>query len=417
MLPNFFLLGPPKTGTTALAEALGRHPQVFMSTPKEPNYFLYAGGNPYKLRTDRGVPHFEDYVRLFDGAGEARIRGEASPYYISAPHCAREIRRQVPDAKLMVILRNPVERAFSAYRYWFKDNPQFRCDPADFREKFLKRKIVTDFGRGEPGVPMIEWLQDMGRYAEMIERFDEHFSTDQLMLLRYDEMAADPGACMTRVVEFLDVDPQVTPEIRPTNVTFEPSWRGLNHWLNFEQQNGARRLLVGALRKSRLVAGVRERVNRANRRPVPTRDRPLPASIYNELIQFYAEDLRRLASRASLDVSDWLRPRVEEESSAWAPRPRRAPALAKPPLPASTPAQPALNRGRLAAARGWWSHEAAPLAIRAAAPVALVASALAYWLWPTDLIPDATAFGRVDDVACLIALCFVAGRLSVRKAA
>ena len=414
MLPNFFLLGPPKTGTTALAEALGRHPQVFMSTPKEPNYFLYAGGNPYKLRMDRGVPDFEDYVRLFDGAGAARIRGEASPYYITAPHCAREIKRQVPDAKLMVILRNPVERAFSAYRYWYKDSPQFRCDPADFREKFLNRTIVTDSSRGEAGVPAMEWLQDMGRYAEMIERFDEHFSSDQLMLLSYDEMAADPGACMARVVEFLDVDPQATPEIRQANVTFEPSWRQLNHWLNFDQQSGARRLLVASLRDSRLAGAVRERINSANRRPVPTRNRPLPASIYNELIQVYADDLRRLARRANLDVSDWLRPRVEEDRPAWA---RRATALAASPPAPSTSARPAPSRGRLAAARRWWSHDAGPLAVRSAAPVALVASALAYWLWPTDLIPDASAFGRVDDLACLIALCFVAGRLSVRKAA
>ena len=415
MLPNFFLLGPPKTGTTALAEALGRHPQVFMSTPKEPNYFLYAGGNPYQLRTDRGVPHFEDYVRLFDDAGAARIRGEASPYYISAPHSAREIKRQVPDAKLMVILRNPVERAFSAYRYWYKDSPQFRCDPADFREKFLNRTIVTDFGRGEPGIPKMEWLQDMGRYAEMIERFDEHFSTDQLMLLRYDDMAADPGASMARVVEFLDVDPQLTPELREANVTFEPSLRGLNHWLNFEQQNAARRVLVASLRNSRLAAAARERINRANRRPAPTRNRPLPASIYNELIQVYADDLRRLARRANLDVSDWLRPRVEEDRTAWARRARRAPALAA--ATPSRPAQPAPNRGRFAAARRWWSRDAGPLAIRGIAPVALVASALAYWLWPADLIADASALGRVDDVACLIAFCFVAGRLSVRKAA
>ena len=413
MLPNFFLLGPPKTGTTALAEALGRHPQVFMSTPKEPNYFLYAGGNPYNLRLDRGVPRFQDYLRLFDDAGVARIRGEASPYYISAPHCAREIRRQIPDAKLMVILRNPVERAFSAYRYWYKDSPQFRCDPADFREKFLNRTVVTHSGRGEAGVPSMEWLQDMGRYAEMIERFDEHFSADQIMLLRYDEMAADPGGCMARVVEFLDVDPQVTPEIRQANVTFEPSWRQLNHWLNFDRQNGARRLLIAGLRGARLAAKVREGINRANRRPVPTRNRPLPASIYNELIQVYAEDLRRLARRANLDVSEWLRPRVEEVRSAWAPSPRRAPALTAAPL--STPAQPALNRGRFAAGRRWWSRDARPLAIRTAAPIALVATALAYWLWPTDLIPDASQFGRVDDVVCLIALCFLAGRLTVRQ--
>ena len=412
MLPNFFLLGPPKAGTTALAEAIGRHPDVFMSTPKEPNYFLYAGGNPYNLPLNRGVPDFEVYQRLFEGAGAARIRGDASPYYIYAPHCAAQIARHAPDAKLMVVLRNPVERAFSAYRYWHR-NLAAQGDAEDFRERFLSRSLVTDQGRGRADVLPMEWLQDMGRYADMIQRYDEHFAADQILLLRYDEMQASPARAMARVAGFLGVDAELAPELLQSNVTYEPSFPALNHWLNFKVDDPARQLLIARLRGSRLAASVREGVNRVNRRPVPTSERPLPAAIYNELIGVYADDLGRLAKRANLDLSDWLKPRSDAVPAGERARGRRA--LASPPrrvLPT-----PALARRRAASSQSWWSRNAERLAIRIAAPIALVAAAAAYWCWPADLIPDTSQFGRIDDVVCVILLGGLAGRLSLRRTA
>jgi hypothetical protein len=417
LLPNFFLLGPPKAGTTAFAEALGRHPEVFMSTPKEPNYFLYAGGNPYNLPLDRAVPNYQDYLRLFAGADGTRVRGDASPYYIYAPHCALEIQRTVPDAKLMVILRNPVERALSAYRYWYKDRRDFHFSPEDFRESFLNRSLLTDHGQGQAGKLSMEWLQDMGRYADMIERYDRYFSPDQIMLIRYDDLEAEPAGSMERVLKFLGVDPGLAPEIRRTNVTFEPSWRTLNHWLNWDVHNPARLFLVACLRNSRLAASLREGLNRANRRAVPTRDRPLPASIYNELIQVYADDLRRLAKRANLDLSDWLRPRSEEAGLGQSLRARGVTALSGATPPFSAPGAPAPAFPRFATVNRWWSRNAGRLAVRVGAPIGLVASALAYWLWPADLIPDATKFGRIDDLVCITVLCLVAGRLSGYRSA
>jgi hypothetical protein len=412
LLPNFFLLGPPKAGTTALAEALARHPDVFMSTPKEPNYFLYAGGNPYGLPLNRGVPDFDAYQRLFEGAGAARIRGDASPYYIYAPHSALEIARLAPDARLLVVLRNPVERAYSAYRYWHKDAPNFRCDPEDFRERLLSRSLVTDQGRGRAGVLPMEWLQDMGRYADMIERYDAHFSPDQIMLLRYDDLAADSAGAMNRVLKFLDVDPDAAPELRQVNVTFEPAWPELNHWLNFAVDHPARRVLTAQLRGSRLAAGLREGVNRVNRRPVPTSERPLPASIYNELIEVYADDLRRLERRANLDLTDWLTPRRDEPGPGERTQARGRTAAAP---PRSMGPTPPLARQRGAASQGWWSRAAARLTTQVAIPVALMAAAVAYWIWPADLIPDASQFGRVDDVACVIVLGALAARLTLRR--
>ena len=303
--PNFFLLGPPKAGTTAVAAALGRHPQVFMSDPKEPNHFLYAGGNPHILPLDRNVPDRDDYLALFAGAKDALIRGEASPYYICVDHCAQEIARFAPDAKLMVILRNPVERAFSAYRYWHDGDPDFRADPVVFRELFLNRSLVSPASHGGSNGPFLEWLQDHGRYADMLERYDAHFAPEQILLLRYDYLATDPAGFMSDTLGFLGVDPAAAPRIRKDNVTVEPMSRKLNYWLNFDVENSFRQA-VKTRAPSKLLIAVRELVNRINRRSPPA----LPAHIYNELIEVYADDLSRLAKRTKLDFSDWLRPRT-----------------------------------------------------------------------------------------------------------
>ena len=303
MTPNFFLLGPPRAGTTAVAAALDRHPQVFMSDPKEPNHFLYAGGNPYNLPLDQNVPDLEDYLRLFDRAGEAWVRGEASTCYLRGDHCAGEIARLAPRAKLLVILRNPVDRAFSMYRYWHRGERDFRSDPAVFREEFLQRTLISNPSDG--CVPALEWLQDMGRYAKMLERYDEYFPREQIMLLRHDDLIADPAGFMGQVLDFLGVDPAPRLPVHDLNSTAEPLWRGLSHWLNFDIDNPARQSLFKLLGRSRLAMSLREAINQLNQRPAPT----VPPAVYNELIAVYADELDQLAKRTQLDFSGWLSPR------------------------------------------------------------------------------------------------------------
>jgi hypothetical protein len=122
-LPDFFVAGAPKAGTTAVHAARARHPALFMSAVKEPKFFLTDGppptrGGPGDVQTYREhIWRREDYEALFEAAPAGVLRGESTPFYLYNRDAQRRIRALVPHAKLIVILRDPVERAHSNWTH------------------------------------------------------------------------------------------------------------------------------------------------------------------------------------------------------------------------------------------------------------------------------------------------------------
>src|SRR4051794_536419 len=122
-LPDFLVIGAPKAGTTALHAALAEHPDLFMSHVKEPKLFLTEGppptrGGPGDAQTYREhVWRRPDYEALFDGAPDGSLRGESTPFYLHDADAQRRIRRLVPRARLIAVLRDPVERAHSNWAH------------------------------------------------------------------------------------------------------------------------------------------------------------------------------------------------------------------------------------------------------------------------------------------------------------
>ena len=124
MLPNFFLIGAPKCGTTALYQALIQHPDIFLGYVKEPGYFAFGGCQP-ETQLGPGGGHLRrtviwqarEYLMLYaEGAGH-RVRGDATTLYLRSPKAAQAIQSTVPSAKLVAILRQPAKRAHSGYHY------------------------------------------------------------------------------------------------------------------------------------------------------------------------------------------------------------------------------------------------------------------------------------------------------------
>ena len=121
--PSFLIVGAQKSGTTSLYHYLSQHPQVFMSSVKEPNFFAFEGqqvdyrgpaGQPASINL-YSVTDWDDYQRLFADAGAAVALGEASTLYMAVPGTAERIRQRIPDVRIIAILRDPVDRAFSSY--------------------------------------------------------------------------------------------------------------------------------------------------------------------------------------------------------------------------------------------------------------------------------------------------------------
>lgn len=301
-LPNFLMIGAQKSGTTAIFAYLGQHPQVFTSEIKEPAFFAFEGvqvsfGGPDDARAERYIVNdLERYRRLFRKAGESTRAGEASNGYMYAPHAAERIRHYIPNAKLIAVLRDPVDRAYSAYRHLVRDG----------RERLSFEEALA----AEPTRMAANWhpiwhYRQRGFYYAQLRRFFELFSRAQIAVYTYDELKADPGALLRSMFVFLDLDPDFEPDISVRhNVSGMPRSRLLHSIIGrpSRAKDLAKRLLpAGAIR---IHAAVMSR-NLVVSEPkiAPETDRALREE--------YREDIVQLESLIGRDLSAWRTRRPE----------------------------------------------------------------------------------------------------------
>jgi Sulfotransferase family len=211
MLPNLLILGAAKSGTSSLYRYLGQHPQVFMSRFKEPTFFVWEG-REYDIRGPgverigkRMVKDIDSYLRLFSAATHERIRGEGSTGYLHTPGVAERIRDHVPDVRLMAILRNPIDRAYSAFLH----------------ARRLGLEPVADFGRAldkEPDRVRSGWIglttyATVGMYAEQLERYLAVFPCQQIRIYLFEDLIRDPIRLAQDAFRYLGVDDSFEPDV------------------------------------------------------------------------------------------------------------------------------------------------------------------------------------------------------------
>jgi hypothetical protein len=301
--PNFFLIGAPKCGTTAVALALGQHPEIFMTEPKEPCYFLFTEGNPYAFDPETRVSRLDDYLALFADSEGKKVRGEASPFYIHASYAAQEMQRFNPEARIMAIVRNPVERAVSMYLAFHQYDRRGEVTPADFKRQFLSGEYCH--------IPVgkitrrMEFLKSFGFYHALLEPYYERFPADRILVLSYDGLKLDGNAFLERVLAFLEVDSSFRPPVKQANVTFEPRSRELEYWLNLACNSPTRELVKRTLGSSGIAKNIRNSINRLNRRKVGI-NQFLTKESFRQMIEVYREDIERLSERVGTDFRPWL---------------------------------------------------------------------------------------------------------------
>ena len=215
-LPDFFLIGAPKAGTSALHAALARHPGLFLSPVKEPKYYL-CGDSPPPAYKGPGVAHSnqewvwqrERYRDLFDGAGEHVPCGESTPFYLYNRDARRRIAADRPDARLIVVLRDPVDRAYSTWMHLRLDGLE-PC--ADIVEAVRREPARVDAG----WAPFWHY-QRLGMYGRQLADLYRHFPAEQVLLLRYKYLVDQPEATLDRVCDFLGVARSASPTLPADN--------------------------------------------------------------------------------------------------------------------------------------------------------------------------------------------------------
>jgi hypothetical protein len=302
-LPDFLVAGVPKAGTTALHTALSRHPGLYLSPIKEPKFFLTDGppptrGGPGDVLTYREhVWQRDRYEALFDAAAPGALRGEATPLYLYDADAMERIRALVPGVRLIVVIRDPVERAHSNWTHLWSAGLEPEGD-------FL-RACDEEPGRIAAGWASFWHYTGLSRYGEQLERAFSLFPREQVLVLRYRRLIEEPAAVLDEICAFLGVETGVLTEIPRENVTSHPE-QTLAHRavsLGMRVSDTAGRLLPGTA-----ATAATHRLERFLQRGRRERQ-PLGWEQRQALLPRFDEDVRLLGTLLGEDFTDWLAPR------------------------------------------------------------------------------------------------------------
>ncbi|MBM3231707.1 sulfotransferase, partial [Candidatus Peregrinibacteria bacterium] len=184
-------------GTTSLHQYLSQHPDIFMLPQKETNFFAQDSA---LCLIDRTVRSEQEYKELFNDAGGATAVGETSPAYLAVPDSPKLIKKLIPDVKLIVILRNPIERAYSHYL-------MRRRQGKEFRTTFEECLAVDDLDPARS-------YKSRGFYGQQLERYLKEFSMEQMKIFLYEDFLKDALRVVHEICTFLGVDPAFTPDMK-----------------------------------------------------------------------------------------------------------------------------------------------------------------------------------------------------------
>ena len=323
--PNFFIVGAPKCGTTSLHEYLQRHPNVFMPFYKEPHYFG-SDLEGSRFRQFRGQT--ERYLKLFrDARGEKRI-GESSPWYLFSQRAAEEIHAYDPQAKIIIMLRNPVDMMYSMWsQFRYSGNEQIEtfeealaAEPERRRGQRIRRAAHCISGL---------FYRDMARFCEQVPRYFELFGRDNVKVVIFDDFKSDTAAVYRDILEFLDIDSdfQTTFDIVNPNKEVRLEWlqklivsSGFSLMLLKDRLTylATTHSLLPFSYRTRTVKGVIAAYTKYERRS------PLTADLRQRLARDFQSDIDKLSDLLGRDLSGWYQDAPPPEAPSAEAKPQGA---------------------------------------------------------------------------------------------
>ena len=296
--PDFFVVGGSRCGTTSLHHALTHHPGIYVPPDKSPNYFTaedmadYPGSAAMAAMKGHSVTTEAEYQALFTPARDGQLLGEVSPVYLQSIHTAGRMAQYSPTARIMAILRDPVDRAFAHY-------VGRRRDGLEARSRF-EETIAGELADPRHRPVAFNCYLAIGRYAHFLQPFYNAFPAERIKLLFFDDLVRDPVAVLQDLFGFLGVEP-------------------LGDRLPLEQKNRGgiiRNPLLRAVwtRTALLRAGLRRHLPGAIRDSIgklflSDMQRPtLDPALRDELRGYFADDLRELEILSGRPLDGWRQP-------------------------------------------------------------------------------------------------------------
>jgi hypothetical protein len=282
VLPNFLIVGAPKSGTTSLARYLADHPDAWVVPEKELRFF----DQHYDLGRDW-------YRDRFAAAGSEQAIGEATPTYLINARAPARIAETLPDVRLIAILRNPVDRAYSHYWHWRERLGETRSFEQVVEDELAGKANGSD-PIWRPEAPETFPYLGYGRYAPQLENLARHFPPERILVLLFEDLTERPAEVFGEVCRFLGIDDSAVPESvgRVENAFryYYPRWL----WALFV------RVKIGRFLPGRAAAALyRAMVREAD--PYP----PMDPALRERLTEHFAPDNAALERRLGRDLSRW----------------------------------------------------------------------------------------------------------------
>jgi hypothetical protein len=289
-MPNFLIIGAMKSGTTALYYYLEQHPEIYMSPVKEPNFF----SSQEQENAADAVTNIGTYQDLFRGGSGKKALGEASHSYLYEPRAAADIKRYVPEAKLIAILRNPIDRAYSHFLHMVRTG----MEPLDDFAQALREEEVR--------IHKERTFQDYigrGLYYNQLKRYFGTFPQEQVRVYLYEDLSGAPISTVQDAFRFLKVDDSFVPDVSlRRNVSGQPKYKTLDGLLRRQSRiKHAAKIYLPARMRWRLSKTFDDLKTRNLAEPPPVQSK-----VRRHLIGVYREDILKVQELIHRDLSGWL---------------------------------------------------------------------------------------------------------------
>jgi hypothetical protein len=290
--PDFYLVGAPKCGTTALYDFLAQHPQLYLPPEKELIYFASDLSYPSRLSREQFLAHYA-------GRTSEPRAGTAHTAYMQSRKAAAEIRAACPEADIIIMLRNPVEMAYSWHSEMVYETIE---DIADF-EAALDAEPDRRQGRRIPSNARNSYVEslfytDVAGFDEQVRRYFDTFGRDHVHVILNEDLRSDAAATYRATLEFLGVDPGFEPTFGVLNANKAVRSRRLQR-LYFGTAKPGHRLV-----RNLIPQGVRQRLLEANVRAAPRK--PMDPQVRERLERTFRDDVARLEKTIGRDLSGWI---------------------------------------------------------------------------------------------------------------
>jgi len=291
-LPNLLIVGAAKCGTTSLHNYLNQHPDIFMCSPKEPHFLINKEIG--KQRIHKGIIDLKDYKSLFCEKDHLKYRGESSVMYLSFPELAiKNIKYYLhDDVKIIIMLRNPIERAYSGYqhvkRYNMMENLSFE-DALDIgEERYHNIKNLT---------PASRYLE-LGNYYNQVKLFKESFGNIHVVI--YDDYKTDFNEELNKIFDYLKLG-RVTINAEQRHMVGGWEWKSVGMKKIMMQQNFLKVFLRFIIPIKSLRQYIRVKLQKSNTKTVEV----INPETEKWLKEYYKQDISKLSGLLNRDLNDW----------------------------------------------------------------------------------------------------------------